>query len=88
MKKNQKNLVRYYFVCTGKDCLKRGAKQLLGSLEQELPTTSQFNTVVIKTKCIDHCKQGPLLVVDNVCYEKVDPKYLKKILKKINQILI
>jgi len=82
VKRGQKKLVRYYFVCTGKDCLKRGAKELLDSLEQELPTISQFNTVVIKTKCIDLCKRGPLLVVDNVCYEKVDPKYLKKILKK------
>lgn len=65
--------LEYVFVCTGKDCKRNGAKDLIKEIKTEYPKMR-----VIKTKCSDHCKKGPV-----VFYK--DHKFLKATLKNLDE---
>jgi NADH:ubiquinone oxidoreductase subunit E len=57
---------KFIFVCTGSDCKKNGCKSLLRDVNQLLktdPHTGKWK--VVKTKCMDFCKSGPVGVINN-----------------------
>ncbi len=68
MKKDRKQK-KYIFICHGKDCSKRGCKELQKSLEKSIKQQpGRSNIELIKTRCMDHCKEGPSVVVNNTWY--------------------
>ena len=74
---------KYIFICTSKDCKKNGSKQLTKSLSEEIKKAGLKSTVVIvKTKCMNHCKKGPNVIADNCLYHKVKEKELGALLNK------
>jgi NADH-quinone oxidoreductase subunit F len=81
--KRARKYKQYIFVCHGKNCLKCGAKQLQKRLEVEKKTAAEkLNYELIKTKCMDHCKDGPSMVIDNTWYGKVTLKDIDILLTK------
>ena len=82
MKKSRKQK-QYIFICQGKDCLKNGSRELHKNWEQELKSNPvQPSCELIKTKCMDHCKDAPSVVVDNTWYGKVIQTDLAKLIRK------
>ena len=82
MKKDQRKK-QYLFVCHGKDCLKRDAKSLQRALEQDLKSTeAKLNYEIVKTRCLDRCKEGPSIIINNVFHGRVGLKDLPKLLNK------
>jgi NADH:ubiquinone oxidoreductase subunit E len=74
---------QYIFVCNGKDCLKNGAKTLRKELEREIRSRKlKKNYQIVDTRCMDHCKEGPSLVVDNCWYGRVSIKDIDVLLTK------
>lgn len=75
---------KYIFICTGKDCQKNGSKQLSKSFIQEVKAAGLKSAVsVIKTKCMDHCKKGPNVIVNNSLHHKVKEKELTALLDQL-----
>ena len=83
MKKSRKQK-QYIFVCQGKDCLKHGARELHKKIEQDLKSNPiRPSCELIKTKCMDHCKDAPSVVFDNSWYGKAtDTEVIKLVRKK------
>jgi NADH:ubiquinone oxidoreductase subunit E len=67
----------YIFVCTGKDCSRKKTPEFDRTLKR---FKKQYQ--IIKTNCMDHCKEAPNLVVDNTRYARVSAKDLPKIVNK------
>ncbi len=78
--KKDRNQKQYIFVCQGKDCLKNGARQLQRDIEKLLKQRKRCQ--LIKTRCMDRCKDGPSLVIDDVWYGKVTDSDLDEVLNK------
>ena len=64
----------YLFVCNGKDCSKKRTVEW----DREIKRFKKSHRV-IKTSCLDHCKEGPNLVLDNIRYARVSSKDLPKL---------
>jgi NADH:ubiquinone oxidoreductase subunit E len=53
-------------VCTGKDCRKRGSKEVFCALEESIESLGlEKNICVKKVDCISQCGRGPLVKVKN-----------------------
>lgn len=52
-------------VCTGKKCKKKGAKEVYKALCRSDRAGKASGRVVFRTKCLDVCKKGPVVMVDN-----------------------
>ena len=59
----------FVFVCTGKDCRKNGSKKLIKEIKAAYPRMR-----VIKAKCSDHCKKGPVVFYDDKLFLKATVK--------------
>ncbi|GMQ24014.1 MULTISPECIES: (2Fe-2S) ferredoxin domain-containing protein [Algoriphagus] len=67
-------------VCTGKDCKKEGAKKLQKELENEPELKGKCKW--IKTRCLDHCKSAPMVVVGDFFCKKATVHKVAEIIKK------
>jgi NADH:ubiquinone oxidoreductase subunit E len=57
---------KFIFVCTGADCKENGAKVLCKEIKEALQNESNKGKYkIIKTKCMDFCKSGPIVVMNN-----------------------
>ncbi|MBC7881707.1 MAG: NAD(P)H-dependent oxidoreductase subunit E [Anaerolineae bacterium] len=78
-------------VCTKSDCCKRGAKQLVKSLEESVERYGLQDQVTIQTTgCMKRCKEGPNLVImpqksrySNVRPAQAPELLLREILPKV-----
>ncbi|WP_439483863.1 (2Fe-2S) ferredoxin domain-containing protein [Cyclobacterium plantarum] len=79
MKKRRK----FIFVCSGSDCKSNGAKNFAGKIKQIL-NEGEFRGKfkMVKTKCMDCCKSGPVAVVNNQLIKKADLDQLISELKE------
>ena len=64
----------FVFICTGKDCKKLGAKELVKSLKTDKSHR------LIKTKCMDACKKAPCVIFHEAQHFKMDNEKLKDLL--------
>ena len=67
----------FLFVCHGSDCSKKRSREFDREIKQ-----CKKNYRVIKTSCMDHCKDAPNLIVGDTHYARVSPKDLPKVLNK------
>ena len=72
---------KFIFACNGKDCKKNGAgsftKTIKNAIEQgELKGKYKL----VKSKCMDCCKSGPVAVIDQQLIKKGDAKKLVELL--------
>ena len=79
-----KHLVR---VCLGTACHVRGGPRILDAAEQFLgiepgETTSDLNFTLEGVNCLGCCALGPVMMVDDTHYGKLDPSKVGEILSK------
>lgn len=72
-------------VCMGTACFVRGAQDIIDALTQELgvgvgQTTSDGKYTLEVTRCIGACGLAPVMTIDGVVHQQVDPKKIKQIL--------
>ncbi|MDN3689326.1 (2Fe-2S) ferredoxin domain-containing protein [Cyclobacterium jeungdonense] len=75
MKKRRK----FIFVCLGSDCKSNGAKTFVEAIKEtinEKHFRGKFK--LVKTKCMDCCKSGPVVVVNDHLVKNGDLNQLVK----------
>ena len=74
-----KNRRTFIFVCSGSDCKSNGAKGFSGDIKRAI-NQDQFRGKfkMVRTKCMDCCKSGPVAVINNSLIKEGDLKQLKK----------
>jgi (2Fe-2S) ferredoxin len=75
--------VRYVFVCQGKNCLGRGAGELLGQIRASLAGDEAFR--VVPFICFGACTAAPNIAVfpDRLWYSMVAPEDLEMLIQSI-----
>ncbi len=64
---------KFIFVCSGSDCKKGGCKKLESELKDLIRSTDHRGKYkIIRTKCMDFCKSGPIVVINNEVLKKPD----------------
>ncbi|MFC4872378.1 NAD(P)H-dependent oxidoreductase subunit E [Negadavirga shengliensis] len=57
---------KFVFVCTGSDCKRNGCKSFLKEVKNLVKMDSHKGKYkIVKTKCMDFCKSGPIAVYNN-----------------------
>jgi NADH:ubiquinone oxidoreductase subunit E len=77
-------------ICVGTACHVRGATAVVDAIEQELDidageTTPDGKFTVEKVNCLGACALGPLVVIDNEYYGKLDRKKTVKLINKFKE---
>ncbi|WP_186757727.1 (2Fe-2S) ferredoxin domain-containing protein [Echinicola salinicaeni] len=73
---------KFIFVCTGSDCKKNGCKSLLKDVKDLTKLDDHKGKYkIVKTKCMDFCKSGPITVVSNEVIKKSTKEKLKVVLE-------
>ncbi|MDO6438467.1 (2Fe-2S) ferredoxin domain-containing protein [Cyclobacterium sp. 1_MG-2023] len=64
---------KYIFICNGKDCKKNDNKSFSSSVKHAIDKAPlKGNFKLVKTKCLDCCKSGPVAVYNNHLVKKGD----------------
>lgn len=54
-------------VCTGKKCKKKGSKEIYKATRGSIKVKNlSENYLVVRTKCLDHCKLGPIVIRNGI----------------------
>jgi len=62
---------KFIFVCTGSDCKKNGCKDLIKEAKDLIKLEDHKGQYkLVKTKCMDFCKTGPIMVINNEVIKK------------------
>jgi NADH-quinone oxidoreductase subunit F len=62
-------------LCAGAGCIASGSLQVKESIEKELHLRGiEKKVTIVETGCLGPCAAGPVLMVDDVFYEKVKPQ--------------
>lgn len=74
-------------VCTGTACYVRGADRLIVALQKELgvkldETTADGLFTLCNARCIGSCGLAPAMMIDEDVYGRVDPKKVRRVLRK------
>ncbi|MEX2513695.1 MAG: (2Fe-2S) ferredoxin domain-containing protein [Cyclobacteriaceae bacterium] len=70
---------KFIFVCAGSDCKKNGCKTFLKEIKNFLShDANKGKYKIVKTKCMDFCKTGPIAVVNNEIIKSGDLEDLRK----------
>jgi NADH:ubiquinone oxidoreductase subunit E len=73
---------KYIFICTGSDCKKNGSKKLIKELSDYIKAEKSKSSVrIVKTKCLDHCKKGPNVIINNSLHHKVKEQEILSLIK-------
>lgn len=73
---------KFIFVCTGSDCKSNGCKGLVSDLKnltREDGYKGQYR--LVKTKCMDFCKTGPIVIIKDEVIKKATVQKVKEELK-------
>lgn len=72
---------KFIFICTGSDCKKNGCKGLLKEANALIKLDDHKGKYkLVKTKCMDFCKSGPIAVYNNEVIKKCDKETLHQVL--------
>ena len=70
---------KFIFICNGSDCKKAGCKKLQKEMKDLITSEDHKGQYkIIQTKCMDFCKSGPVVVLNNEVLKKADAGDLKK----------
>ncbi|MEO1053499.1 MAG: (2Fe-2S) ferredoxin domain-containing protein [Bacteroidota bacterium] len=84
MGKDYSDYKNFIFVCTGKDCKKKGSKDLLKHFNKEIKAKdAKSKTKVLKMTCTGRCKEAANVIVNGEWHTKVKDSQVKKIMKSI-----
>ena len=72
IKKKYGNII---FICFGKKCKKNGAKEIYSGFKKSLKGRKEdLKGKLVKTKCLDPCDSGPIVLKDNILYVQFNPE--------------
>jgi NADH:ubiquinone oxidoreductase subunit E len=77
---------KFIFVCTGTDCKGSGCKKLIGEIKDLTgsgPLKGQFK--IIKTKCMDFCKNSPVVIYREEVIKKATLEKVEGVLSEIER---
>jgi NADH-quinone oxidoreductase subunit F len=74
---------RHLFICTGKDCQKKGCEILKSEFKKHIKINKIKEIRLIKTKCMDYCKLGPNLVINGKLWHNCQSKDVSEILSEL-----
>jgi NADH:ubiquinone oxidoreductase subunit F (NADH-binding)/(2Fe-2S) ferredoxin/NAD-dependent dihydropyrimidine dehydrogenase PreA subunit len=72
----------HVLICSGSNCVSRGAKSLRDEFEEHLDRLEIRNEIkLVNTGCVGLCEQGPFVIVypEGVFYAQIKPKHIKEI---------
>lgn len=70
-------------ICMGASCIASGSLKIKAAIETELCNRNLKDTVsVIGAGCLGPCSGGPVLMIDDVFYEKLQPQDCKEIVSE------
>ena len=70
-------------LCLGSSCFSRGNKDVVHFIKEYLKKNHLEDKIVFKgARCLGHCNEGPVLVLNDRIIEKVDISQIEKILEK------
>lgn len=71
------------FICGGSDCKKCGSKELRKEIQRETKIGElKGSCKIIRTKCMDFCKSGPVIIVGEQIIKKATSQKVFTQLKK------
>lgn len=74
---------KFIFACSGKDCKKNGAGSFTKTIKNAIEEGDlKGKYKLVKSKCMDCCKSGPVAVIDQELIKKGDAEKLIGILKR------
>ena len=77
---------QFLFVCQGKDCKKNGSIEVCKLLKREIKSNGLNRSHrVIKSRCTDHCKSGPVIIHRNDVYLKMKPADVNRLVRKLEK---
>ncbi len=72
-------------VCDGANCCTKKSAKIIKEVErffgQKIGDSFNRKVIIERESCFGFCSQGPIMVVNNVMYEKVTPEKVDDILK-------
>ena len=72
--KGNKTYENVICVCMGKNCKKNGGDEIYRTFRKSLKKDPNAKrTLLIKTKCFDLCKKGPVVVKDRLLFTCFSP---------------
>lgn len=72
---------KFIFICTGSDCKKNGCKNLLKEAKSLIKLEDHKGKYkLVKTKCMDFCKSGPIVVYNNEVIKNCNKEILHEVL--------
>ncbi|AKP52407.1 (2Fe-2S) ferredoxin domain-containing protein [Cyclobacterium amurskyense] len=73
---------KFVFVCNGKDCKKNDAKSFTEVIKNTIKEDDfRGNFKLVKSKCMDCCKSGPVAVIGHELIKKGDKDKLLLLLR-------
>lgn len=72
----------HVLICSGSNCVSRGAKTLRDEFEEHLDRLDIRSEIkLVNTGCVGLCEQGPFVIVypEGVFYAQIKPKHIKEI---------
>lgn len=73
---------KFIFVCTGSDCKKNGCKGLVKDTKDLIKLDDHKGQYkLVKTKCMDFCKTGPMVIINNEVIKKSTKEKVKQALE-------
>jgi NADH:ubiquinone oxidoreductase subunit F (NADH-binding)/(2Fe-2S) ferredoxin/NAD-dependent dihydropyrimidine dehydrogenase PreA subunit len=72
----------HVLICSGSNCVSRGAKSLRDEFEEHLNRLEIRDEIkLVNTGCVGLCEQGPFVIVypEGVFYAQIKPKHIKEI---------
>lgn len=69
-------------ICLGSSCFSRGNKMLIREVDDYIAANHLEKKVLVKgAHCLDLCGQGPILMIQDQIFERVDYKSVIELLK-------
>jgi len=80
---NNHHPCHFVFICQGKDCRQKGAKELLKTFREKVKARKMKKTAkVIKTKCTNNCKQAPVVILGEKWLFKIGKNEVQGLVEK------
>ncbi|MBT3375101.1 MAG: (2Fe-2S) ferredoxin domain-containing protein [Lentisphaerae bacterium] len=71
-------------ICMGSSCFARGNSQNLAAIRAYLEDVGMLEHVALGIRgclCMDKCKDGPMISIDGVTYDRVDPNSCRDLMQ-------
>ncbi len=76
------NIKHEIVICMGSACFSRGSKKIVDAVNAYFGNNLPDNVFLRGSLCTGNCENGPVMLIDEQVYKKLDEEQLIKILDK------